>query len=144
MANAGIDQSNVDHSSHERVLLLPEDPDRSAADLRMGLSRFHGVDIGVIVSDSFGRAWRNGVTGVAIGAAGFPALVDMRGDSDLFGRKLKVTQVGYADEIASAAALLMSEADAGNPVVLVRGLYLKGPKTDAQSLVRPREEDLFR
>ena len=102
MANAGIDQSNVPAGS-ERVLLLPENPDASSAALRTALGARFGVDIAVVVSDSVGRAWRNGVVGLALGAAGLPALQDLRGRNDLEGRALKVTQVGLADEIATAA-----------------------------------------
>ena len=145
MANAGIDQSNVPHGQGpERVLLLPEDPDASSAALRAALGTRFGADIAVVLSDSAGRAWRNGVVGLAIGAAGLPALQDLRGRADLEGRALKVTQVGLADEIASAAELLMGEADEGRPAVLVRGLEWRESPLTAVALVRDREQDLFR
>jgi coenzyme F420-0:L-glutamate ligase / coenzyme F420-1:gamma-L-glutamate ligase len=144
LANAGIDQSNIPQDGGPRVLLLPEDPDASAAGLRAALRERFGVALAVIVSDSVGRAWRNGVVGLAIGAAGLPALLDLRGQPDREGRPLAVTQVGLADQIASAAELLMGEADEGRPAVLVRGLALDGPELPAAALVRAREADLFR
>jgi coenzyme F420-0:L-glutamate ligase/coenzyme F420-1:gamma-L-glutamate ligase len=144
IANAGIDQSNVPHDHGERVLLLPRDPDASSAALRAALEERFGARLAVVVSDSVGRAWRNGVVGLALGAAGLPALLDLRGKPDLEGRALKVTQVGLADEIASAAELLMGEADEGQPAVLVRGLEWQGPALPAAALVRDREADLFR
>ena len=144
LANAGVDQSNVPHQNEPRVLLLPEDPDASSAALRAALEgRFRAV-LAVVVSDSVGRAWRQGVVGLAIGAAGLPALLDLRGRRDLEGRALEVTQVGLADEIASAAQLLMGEADEGRPAVLVRGLAWQAPPTRAAALLRAREADLFR
>ncbi len=143
MANAGVDQSNVS-GDQERVLLLPKDPDVSSAVLRAGLVARFGVDVAVVVSDSVGRAWRNGVVGLALGAAGVPALQDLRGRNDLEGRALKVTQVGLADEIASAAELLMGEADEGRPAVLVRGVQWREPPVAAAALIRDREQDLFR
>ncbi len=138
MANAGIDQSNVTQEGDERALLLPVDPDASAAALseRLGCA--------VVISDSFGRAWRRGTVGVAIGCAGLPALVDLRGKPDLFGRELHVTLTGFADEIAAAAGLLMGQAAEGQPVVLLRGLRWSAPETPAAELVRPAQEDLFR
>jgi coenzyme F420-0:L-glutamate ligase/coenzyme F420-1:gamma-L-glutamate ligase len=143
MANAGIDQSNVSGGS-QQVLLLPENPDASSAALRAALGARFGVDIAVVVSDSVGRAWRNGVVGLALGAAGLPALQDLRGRNDLEGRPLRVTQVGLADEIASAAELLMGEADEGRPAVLVRGVDWREPPVAAAALIRDREQDLFR
>jgi coenzyme F420-0:L-glutamate ligase/coenzyme F420-1:gamma-L-glutamate ligase len=145
MANAGIDHSNVaaDDGS-ERVLLLPLDPDGSAQALRQHLVGVFGVSIGVIISDSFGRAWRKGTVGVALGAAGLPALVDLRGHPDLFGRELLVTETGFADEIAAAAGLLMGQADEALPMVLVRGLVWSAPDRPAAFLIRPAEHDLFR
>jgi coenzyme F420-0:L-glutamate ligase / coenzyme F420-1:gamma-L-glutamate ligase len=145
IANAGIDQSNVPHGDGgERVLLLPRNPDASSAALRAALHKRFGERPAVLISDSVGRAWRNGVVGLALGAAGLPALLDLRGRRDLEGRALKVTQVGLADEIASAAQLLMGEADEGLPAVLVRGLAWHGPPLPAAALVREREFDLFR
>jgi coenzyme F420-0:L-glutamate ligase/coenzyme F420-1:gamma-L-glutamate ligase len=143
MANAGVDQSNVPGAG-DRVLLLPENPDASSAALRSALGIRFGVDMAVVISDSVGRAWRNGVVGIAIGAAGIPALQDLRGRADLEGRELKVTQVGFADEIASAAELLMGEADEGRPAVLVRGVQWREPPVAAAVLVRNRGQDLFR
>jgi coenzyme F420-0:L-glutamate ligase/coenzyme F420-1:gamma-L-glutamate ligase len=145
MANAGIDHSNVPtEDGVERVLLLPEDPDGSAHALREHLVRVFGSNIAVIVSDSFGRAWRKGTVGVALGAAGLPALVDLRGHPDLFGRALLVTETGFADEIAAAASLLMGQADEAMPMVLVRGLSWSAPELPAAALIRPAEHDLFR
>jgi coenzyme F420-0:L-glutamate ligase/coenzyme F420-1:gamma-L-glutamate ligase len=145
MANAGIDHSNVAaQDGGERVLLLPVDPDGSADTLRRRLVDVFGVGIGVIISDSFGRPWRKGTVGVAIGAAGLPAFVDLRGHPDLFGRELLVTETGFADEIAAAAGLLMGQADEAVPIVLVRGLAWSAPDMPAAALVRPVEHDLFR
>ena len=145
LANAGVDQSNVpEHADGPRVLLLPEDPDASAAALRARLEQRFAAPLAVVISDSAGRAFRNGVVGVAIGAAGLPALLDLRGRPDLEGRPLQVTQVGLADQIASAAELLMGEADEGRPAVLVRGLSRDGPALPASALIRERAADLFR
>jgi coenzyme F420-0:L-glutamate ligase/coenzyme F420-1:gamma-L-glutamate ligase len=145
MANAGIDHSNVAaQDGAERVLLLPVDPDGSADSLRQRLMDVFGVAIAIIISDSFGRPWRKGTVGVAIGAAGLPAVVDLRGHSDLFGRELLVTETGFADEIAAAAGLLMGQADEAIPIVLVRGLAWSAPDMPAAGLVRPVEHDLFR
>jgi coenzyme F420-0:L-glutamate ligase/coenzyme F420-1:gamma-L-glutamate ligase len=145
MANAGIDQSNLasPDDSH-RALLLPADPDGSAAILKRRLSLGFGVPVAVIISDSFGRAWRRGTCGVAIGAAGLPSLMDLRGSPDLFGRELEVSVTGHADEIAAAAALVMGQGAEGQPVVVVRGLTWRGPDNDASELVRPAAEDMFR
>ena len=144
MANAGIDQSNVaDQSVGEHALLLPVDPDGSAERLRADFRRLTGRDVGVVINDSFGRPWRQGTVGVAIGCAGLPALVDLRGTPDLFGRTLKVTVIAYADEIAAAASLLMGQATEGRPVVIVRGLEATQPPAPAASIVRDAREDLF-
>ena len=145
MANAGIDHSNVAPGDGvERVLLLPVDPDGSARALQRYLMGVFGIGPGVIISDSFGRPWRNGTVGVALGAAGLPAFVDLRGHPDLFGRELLVTETGFADEIAAAAGLLMGQADEAVPMVLVRGLAWSAPDLPAAALVRPAEHDLFR
>jgi len=145
MANAGIDESNISHEgSGGRVLLLPRDPDRSALELRQRLGEAFGVKVGVIINDSFGRPWRNGVVGVALGAAGVPSLIDRIGCEDLFGRKLAVTEIATADELASAASLLMGQASEGLPVVLVRGFTITGPEQPAAALIRARERDMFR
>jgi coenzyme F420-0:L-glutamate ligase / coenzyme F420-1:gamma-L-glutamate ligase len=145
MANAGVDRSNVDpEMGAEPVLLLPRDPDASAAGLRERLTAHFRIGLGVIVTDSWGRAWRRGTVGVALGVAGLPALVDLRGRPDLFGHELRVTQTGFADEIASAASLVMGQADEARPAVLVRGLSWSGSPSPAQALIRAAEEDLFR
>jgi coenzyme F420-0:L-glutamate ligase / coenzyme F420-1:gamma-L-glutamate ligase len=145
MANAGIDQSNVtDPASGEFALLLPEDPDLSAARLRDRLHTLTGCEAGIIISDSFGRPWRVGTVGVAIGCAGFPATLDLRGQTDLFGRPLRVTVVGHADEIASAASVLMGQGSEGRPVILARGLAMRAPEQPATALIRPHHQDLFR
>jgi coenzyme F420-0:L-glutamate ligase / coenzyme F420-1:gamma-L-glutamate ligase len=145
MANAGVDQSNVAPADGvHRVLLLPRDPDASASALRAKLQQHYGVSLGVIISDSFGRAWRRGTCGIAIGAAGLPSLIDLRGQPDLFGRTLEVSIIGFADEIAAAASLLQGQAAEAQPVVLVRGLTWSATVAPAAELVRPLEEDLFR
>ena len=145
MANAGIDHSNVAApDGGERVLLLPVDPDDSARALRRQVMEVFGVGIGIIISDSFGRPWRKGTVGVALGAAGLPAFVDLRGRPDLFGRELLVTEIGFADEIAAAAGLLMGQADEAVPMVLVRGLTWSAPDHPVAALIRPAEHDLFR
>jgi coenzyme F420-0:L-glutamate ligase/coenzyme F420-1:gamma-L-glutamate ligase len=145
MANAGVDHSNVAPTDGiDRALLLPVDPDGSAECLRAALEARCGVRLAVIISDSFGRPWRRGTVGVAIGAAGLPALIDMRGKPDLFGRTLEVTVIGLADEIAAAAGLLQGQAAEAQPVVVVRGLSWTAPDAPVNELVRPPEEDLFR
>jgi coenzyme F420-0:L-glutamate ligase/coenzyme F420-1:gamma-L-glutamate ligase len=145
MANAGVDQSNVaPQDGVARALLLPVDPDASAEALRDALSARFGAKLAVIINDSFGRAWRRGTAGIAIGAAGLPSLIDLRGSPDLFGRTLEVSVIGFADEIAAAASLLMGQADEARPVVLVRGLSWTAPEAPAAELVRPPAEDLFR
>jgi coenzyme F420-0:L-glutamate ligase/coenzyme F420-1:gamma-L-glutamate ligase len=145
MANAGVDQSNVGSPDDpQQALLLPVDPDGSAAILRRRLSQKFGMPVAVIINDSFGRAWRRGTCGVAIGAAGLPALMDLRGSPDLFGRELRVSITGHADEIAAAASLVMGQGAEGQPVVVVRGLAWGGPDNAASELVRPAAEDLYR
>src|SRR5512146_1169742 len=142
MANAGIDRSNV--GGGDRVLLLPLDPDGSAAALRTSILERHGLEIGVLICDSFGRPWRKGVTNVALGAAGVPALIDRRGEPDRHGRRLEVTEVALADQLASAAGLLMGEGAESLPAVLISGLTLTAPAVPAARLIRPLAEDLFR
>jgi coenzyme F420-0:L-glutamate ligase/coenzyme F420-1:gamma-L-glutamate ligase len=145
MANAGVDQSNVAPTDGaSRALLLPENPDRSAETLRNGLAAATGIELAVVINDSFGRAWRQGTAGVAIGVAGLPALVDLRGRPDLFGRTLEASIIGFADEIAAAASLVMGQADEATPVVLMRGLRWSAPESTAASMIRPANEDLFR
>jgi coenzyme F420-0:L-glutamate ligase / coenzyme F420-1:gamma-L-glutamate ligase len=145
MANAGIDQSNLEAGDGgRRVLLLPERPDLSAQHIKARLDAQFRTEVGVIVSDSAGRAWRLGTVGVAIGAAGVPSLLDRRGEMDLAGRALEVTEVGFADAVAAAAGLAMGEAAEARPAALVRGLAWSGPPRPAFSLVRPKSQDLFR
>lgn len=141
MANSGIDQSNLGPGGDGRALLLPRDPDAAAARLRADLGANAPA---VIIADSFGRPWRVGVTNVAIGAAGFPALVDRRGALDRGGRPMAVTQIALADLAASAAGLIMGEADEGVPAAIVRGLTWSGAERPAGDLIRPEAEDLFR
>jgi coenzyme F420-0:L-glutamate ligase/coenzyme F420-1:gamma-L-glutamate ligase len=143
MANAGIDQSNVGEDEGE-VLLLPRHPDAAAARLKSELDARHNVDIAVIINDSFGRPWRNGVVGVAIGAAGLAALQSLVGRPDLHGRALRITEVALADELAAAASLVMGQSAEGIPVVHVSGLAATGRPSNAAALIRPKERDLFR
>jgi coenzyme F420-0:L-glutamate ligase/coenzyme F420-1:gamma-L-glutamate ligase len=142
MANAGVDQSNVaEPDGRQRALLLPLDPDASAEAIRARLAV--RADVGVVISDSFGRPWRRGTAGVAIGAAGIPSVIDLRGQPDLFGRTLEVSIVGFADEIAAAASLLQGQAAEAQPVVVVRGLTWRAPNVPVADVIRPPEEDLF-
>ncbi len=142
-ANAGIDQSNLENGD-EKVLLLPIDPDESARIIRQSLFESVGVQVGVIISDSHGRPFRLGNINVAIGVAGMPALVDLRGQSDLFGRPLKISIQGYADMVASAAGLLTGEGAEGLPIVLVRGLTYPPIDGRASEINRPPAQDLYR
>lgn len=145
MANAGIDFSNVESGgADERVLLLPLDPDGTCASIRKTLHERAGVSAGVIINDSHGRAWRNGTVGVAIGASGVPTVLDLRGRPDLFARRLRITQVGFADELAAAASLLMGQAGEGTPIVLIRGVQYDESDGCAADLMRPKGLDLFR
>jgi len=144
MANAGVDQSNVAGGDGECVLLLPRDPDASAAALKTKLDWEFGAKLGVVINDSFGRAWRNGVVGVALGAAGVPSLRDLVGARDLFGRRMRVTEIAVADEIAAAASLLMGQGAEGLPAVHIRGFVCDAPVLPASALLRPKETDLFR
>lgn len=144
MANAGIDQSNIEDDDGETALLLPLDPNGSAARLREGLGARFAAAPAVIVSDSFGRPWRMGTVNVAIGAAGLPSLVDLRGRPDRSGRLLMATEVAFADAVAAAAGLAMGEAAEGRPAVLVRGLDWTAAERDATALIRPVDQDLFR
>jgi coenzyme F420-0:L-glutamate ligase/coenzyme F420-1:gamma-L-glutamate ligase len=140
-ANAGIDYSNVEDGW---AALLPVDPDRSARRIRDALRATRGLDVAVVISDTFGRTWRQGLTDVAIGIAGVAAIVDLRGTDDAHGRELQVTEVAVADEIASAAELVMGKS-AGVPVAIVRGLDPSWFRdSSARELVRPPAEDLFR
>ncbi len=144
-ANAGIDRSNVAQGDDdETVLLLPVDPDGSAAQLREALGERLGVRPGIIITDSHGRPFRLGTVGVALGVAGVPALWDRRGEDDLYGFSLQHTDVGVADEMAAAAGLLMGQANEGLPAVLLRGLQLPNSDGRASDLIRPKEFDLYR
>jgi coenzyme F420-0:L-glutamate ligase/coenzyme F420-1:gamma-L-glutamate ligase len=158
-ANAGIDHSNVDSppptgegpgvrapgDSHEDwVLLLPAEPDRSAETIRQEILSKTGKRVGILIIDSHGRAWRNGTVGVAIGIAGMPGLQDLRGQPDLFGFTLRITQIGAADELAAAASLIMGQAAEGTPVVHVRGFPYPLREGSLKELIRPKEQDLFR
>lgn len=142
-ANSGIDQSNVPDYT-EQVLLLPLDPDASARKIRQGLREAAGAQVGVIISDSHNRPFRMGTMGVAIGVAGLPAVLDLRGQLDLFGRELHVSMQAYADMIASTAQLLSGEGAEGRPVALLRGLKFAPQEGSARDLLRPPEQDLYR
>jgi len=146
-ANAGIDHSNVagtGDAAEEWVLLLPAEPDRSAEQIRQEIQFKTGKQVGILIIDSHGRAWRNGTVGVAIGIAGLPGLQDLRGEPDLFGFTLRITQVGVADELAAAASLVMGQAAEGTPVVHVHGFPYPLRESSLQELLRPKEQDLFR
>ncbi|MGE5379184.1 MAG: coenzyme F420-0:L-glutamate ligase [Bacteroidota bacterium] len=146
-ANAGIDHSNVagaGDTTEEWVLLLPEQPDRSAENLRKEIESKTGKRIGILIIDSHGRAWRNGTVGVAIGLSGVPGLEDLRGRPDLFDFTLRITQVGAGDELAAAASLVMGQAAEGTPVVHVRGFPYPLREGSLKELIRPKEQDLFR
>ncbi len=171
-ANAGIDHSNVNphpnlpsrgeeinspphrggdvrrteggRNSDEYALLLPEDADRSARELHDALKTATSKKLGILIIDSHGRAWREGIVGITIGVAGIPAVVDKRGDVDLFGRELKVTQIGAADELAAAASLMMGQTNEGKPIVHVRGFPYPLRESTLSELLRPKDKDLFR
>jgi coenzyme F420-0:L-glutamate ligase/coenzyme F420-1:gamma-L-glutamate ligase len=145
LANAGVDASNVDADGGDAtVLLLPTDPDASAARLRDALRARTGLPVGVVINDSVGRAWRNGTIGTAIGVCGLAGLLDLRGTPDLFGRALRTTDLGLADEIASAASLVMGQAGESRPIVLVRGVPYGRRDGSARELQRDRALDFFR
>ncbi len=139
-ANAGIDRSNAASGT---MILLPEDPDQSAHRIRTRLERHFSIDLPVIISDTFGRPWRKGLTDVAIGLSGIEAILDLKGTADWAGHELEVTEVAVADELAAAADLVMGKA-AGIPAALIRGY--EGPRGNGRGrdLIRPAEEDLFR
>ena len=146
-ANAGIDHSNVagDGSENEEyVLLLPEDPDASAKALRDQIKQKTDINVGVMIIDSHGRAWRNGTVGVCIGLSGIPAMIDERGWKDLFGFTLKITIVGVTDELAAAASLMMGQASKGIPAVHVRGFPYPLGEGSLKELIRPKQQDMFR
>lgn len=140
-ANAGVDRSNVDEK--DAVVLLPKDPDKSAREIRQKVLELTGANVGVIVSDTFGRAWRVGQVNVAIGVAGLQPLTDYRGSKDMFGYILNVTQMAIADELASAAELIMRKRD-GIPAVIIKGFEYAQKDGSAKDLIRPKEDDLFR
>ncbi len=139
-ANAGIDRSNADPGT---MILLPEDPDRSAHRIRSRLERVFGVDLPVIISDTFGRPWRRGLTDVAIGVSGLEAVLDLKGTRDWVGRELEVTEIAVADELAAAADLVMGKAG-GIPAALIRGYEVPRGEGRGADLVRSPDEDLFR
>jgi coenzyme F420-0:L-glutamate ligase/coenzyme F420-1:gamma-L-glutamate ligase len=146
-ANAGIDHSNVageGDQAEEWVLLLPTDPDGSAQALRQRFEQASGCRLGVLIIDSHGRAWRQGVVGISIGLAGLPGLVDLRGQPDMFGYTLRITQIGVADELAAAASLVMGQAAEGTPLVHVRGFPYALREGSLKEMLRPKEQDLFR
>ena len=140
-ANAGVDRSNV--GKDDSVVLLPIDPDKSAEIIRNKIMELTGADIAVIISDTFGRAWRNGQVNIAIGIAGLSPMVDYRGTQDMFGNQLNVTQIAIADELASATELVMRKSDR-IPVAIVRGVKYDKQDGSIKLLIRPKEEDLFR
>ena len=142
-AQGGVDQSNIEHLGGEQALLLPEDPDASARQLRQAIHELRQVDIGTIICDSMNRPWRLGSVGVAIGAAGIEVLEDHRGGQDLYGRELQVTLISRADAIASAANLVMGETTSKIPLALVRGIDPRGGDSLALDIIRPTEEDMF-
>ena len=144
-ANGGVDSSNVDFPNRQRALRLPEDPDRSAREIRFWLQESVGASPAIIISDSQGRPWREGTVGVAIGLAGMKATQDLRQQPDLFGRQLLITVVGLADQIAAAASLVSGQGAEGTPVILVRGLaYERAEASSARDILRQPENDLFR
>jgi coenzyme F420-0:L-glutamate ligase/coenzyme F420-1:gamma-L-glutamate ligase len=146
-ASAGVDHSNVagkGGQAEDWVLLLPKDPEASACILQQALQDASGVRLGIIIIDSHGRAWRLGTVGVAIGIAGLPGVVDLRGQEDLFGYRLQITQVGAVDELAAAASLVMGQAAEATPVVHVRGFPYPLREGSMREIIRPRDQDLFR
>ncbi len=143
LANAGIDRSNLE-SADDHALLLPVDPDASAAHLRKQLSEQCNINLGILITDSLGRPWRLGSQGIAIGASGVPALSDLRGSTDLFGRVMETSEISPADSLAAAATLAMGEGPEGTPVTLIRGWPWTANDQSAADIVRPSQEDLFR
>ena len=143
-ANAGIDRSNI-NQEQDIVLLLPKDPDQSAKEISQSLSQFFKKNVSVIITDTMGRPFRNGIVGFTIGSHNIECILDERGQKDLYENKLKVTQIGIADELAAAASLLMGQAAQKKPVVIIKGYKFKQNNlSDSQSLIRGEEEDLFR
>ena len=145
MANAGVDQSNLEpQDQNARVLLLPADPDGSAAALKAKLDAHYGVEIGVVISDSVGRAWRLGTVGSRHRRCRRALAVGPARRADMSGRTLEVTEVAFADAVAASAVLVMGEGAEGKPAALVRGLDWSAPERPAKSLLRPKNEDMFR
>tara|TARA_B100000287_G_scaffold423757_1_gene467442 strand:- start:495 stop:1196 length:702 start_codon:yes stop_codon:yes gene_type:complete len=143
-ANAGIDRSNIDQTK-DMVLLLPENPDKSAKKLSNFLSKYYKKDISVIITDTMGRPFRNGIVGFTIGSHNIECIIDERGKNDLYGNELKFTQIAIADELAAAASLLMGQAAEKKPVVIIKGYKSKQTNLrDSKLLIRSEEEDLFR
>lgn len=141
-ANAGVDKSNV--PGEETVAMLPEDPDESAKRIRRGIAKAVGRDVAVIISDTHGRAHRDGEVNVAVGSSGLNVIRDRRGERDLFGYELRIKRTAIADELSSAAELVIGQADEGVPVAILRGYnYQRSETSNARELVRPREMDLF-
>ncbi|HKM75730.1 MAG TPA: coenzyme F420-0:L-glutamate ligase, partial [Candidatus Bathyarchaeia archaeon] len=140
-ANAGVDKSNVENE--DCVIALPNNPDESAHKIRERIRELTGSNIGVIIADTFGRAWRIGQVNVAIGVDGLRPIIDYRGSGDMFGRTLNVTQIAIADELASAAELVMKKSD-GTPVAIIRGIDYAIGEGSGRELIRPPGEDLFR
>jgi coenzyme F420-0:L-glutamate ligase/coenzyme F420-1:gamma-L-glutamate ligase len=144
-ANAGIDKSNIPNCPDDpQVLLLPENPDASAAALRKAMHGACGEAIKIIINDSTGRAWRVGTVGIAIGTAGFLPLYNQIGEDDMFGNTLEVTEAAVADELAAAASLVMGQAAQSCPVVLVRGAQLQAAESGSEALLRDKSQDMFR
>ena len=146
-ASAGVDHSNVQGgggSPDDWLLLLPSDPDASAARLRTQLEAASGARLGVLIIDSHGRAWRLGTVGITIGLSGLPGVVDLRGEPDMFGYRLQITEVGAADELAAAASLVMGQAAEGTPIVHARGFPYPLREAHLAELLRPKEQDFFR
>jgi len=146
-ANAGIDHSNVTGrggNPDDLVLLLPENPDESAFKIRSSIEKETGKKIGVLIIDSHGRPWRKGVVGITIGISGIPAVIDKRGFKDRFGYKLRVTEIGSADELAATASILMGQADEGRPLVVIRGFPYPLRESELAELIRDESDDLFR
>ncbi len=145
LANAGIDHSNVDNSDNKEIVcLLPKDSNESARRLKKEIENLCDKQIGIIITDSIGRPWRKGTTGVALGSAGIETIRDLRGDKDMFGCELLVSETADADSLASAACLLMGEGDNATPVILIRGYETVISDQDTNQLLRPKDEDMFR
>ena len=146
LANAGIDRSNIESDeTDEKVLLLPQDPDLSAQKIRSYISKKINIKIGVLITDSMGRAWRLGTTGHALGSSGIKTLIDLRNNTvDLFERELQTTCIDWADQLAAAATLIMGESNEGIPVVIIKGINKPSETDSVNDLIRPKNEDLFR